>query len=50
MLLLQMDNCYSENENKYIMSLTAFLVEKDIFKEVSTYLCFFITSITSLVP
>jgi len=33
-LLLQMDNCYRENKNKYLMAFAAFLVEEQIFKEV----------------
>ena len=34
-LFLQMDNCYRECKNKYILGFCALLVEKSIFKEVS---------------
>ena len=34
-LLLQMDNCYRECKNKYIMAFAAYLVEMKIFKDVS---------------
>ncbi|XP_015749773.1 PREDICTED: uncharacterized protein LOC107329609 [Acropora digitifera] len=33
-LFLQMDNCYRECKNKYILGFCALLVEKSIFKEV----------------
>lgn len=33
-LYLQMDNCYRECKNRYIMAFCAFLVEKKIFKKV----------------
>ena len=33
-LYLQLDNCFRENKNKYILSLCALLVELKIFKKV----------------
>ncbi|KAJ8048727.1 hypothetical protein HOLleu_01158 [Holothuria leucospilota] len=33
-LFLQMDNCFRENKNRYVLSYAALLVEKDIFEEV----------------
>ena len=33
-LMLQMDNCYRECKNKFIMAFAAYLVERKIFKEV----------------
>ena len=34
-LLVQMDNCVRENKNKYIFGFMTFLVEMNIFSEVS---------------
>ena len=36
--LLQMDNCYRENKNKYIMAFMAYLIEENIFKEVIRFI------------
>ena len=36
--LLQMDSCYRENKNKYIMGFMAYLIEENIFKEVITFI------------
>ena len=33
-LYLQLDNCFRENKNKYILSLCSLLVEKGIFRKV----------------
>ncbi|PIK34158.1 hypothetical protein BSL78_29027 [Apostichopus japonicus] len=33
-LFLQMDNCFRENKNKFVLSFAALLVERDIFEEV----------------
>ncbi|KXJ18305.1 hypothetical protein AC249_AIPGENE23463 [Exaiptasia diaphana] len=33
-LLLQMDNCYRECKNKYVMAFASYLVEIELFKEV----------------
>lgn len=33
-LYLQLDNCFRENKNKYILYLCAQLVEKKIFRKV----------------
>lgn len=34
-LFLQMDNCFRENKNKFVLSFAALLVERDFFEEVS---------------
>ena len=36
-LFLQMDNCYRENKNKFVLSYAALLVEKGLFEEVSYF-------------
>ena len=33
-LFLQLDNCFRENKNKYVLGLASLLVEYDIFEEV----------------
>ena len=44
MLYLQMDNCWRENKNKFILCFV-YLVDMDIFKKVRFILChIFITS------
>ena len=35
-LYLQMDNCYRENKNQFLISFLALLVQMDVFKKVST--------------
>lgn len=34
-LFLQLDNCYRENKNKFLLSLSSLLVEENVFEEVS---------------
>ena len=34
-LFLQMDNCYQESKNRYILGFCSPLVEKEIFQEAS---------------
>lgn len=38
-LLIQMDNCVRENKNKYVMAFMCYLIEMDIFTEVSRCSC-----------
>ena len=33
-LFLQLDNCYRENKNKFLLSLASLLVEEKVFEEV----------------
>ena len=33
-LSLQLDNCFRENKNKYVLALCALLVEKKLFRKV----------------
>ena len=41
-LFLQFDNCFRENKNKYIFGLCALLVELQIVKKVSMYICAYV--------
>ncbi len=34
-LFLQLDNCFRENKNKYLLSLASLLVEMKVFEEVT---------------
>ena len=34
-LFLQLDNCFRENKNKFLLSFASLLVDLEVFKEVS---------------
>ena len=36
-LYLQMDNCWRENKNQYVITFLAVLVKLDVFKKVNAY-------------
>ena len=38
-LYLQLDNCFRENKNRYVLSLCALLVEKKVFRKVKMEIC-----------
>ena len=37
-LFLQLDNCYRENKNKFLLSLASLLVEEKVFEEVRYFI------------
>jgi hypothetical protein len=41
-LFLQLDNCFRENKNQYVFGFLALLVQKKIFKEVSSIAYYYV--------